>query len=87
MESYKVPNTTVFREVDGKAIALNLETEQYYTMNEMATVMWKLLFEKESLEEIVQAIKSEYDVIELELRTDLHTFLDDLKECGLIVTF
>lgn len=81
---YKVPSHTIFREVDDQVIALNLDTGQYYTMNELGTRIWALLQQKDSLAGIVEAIESEYDVTHDQAKADLESFLKDLRENGLV---
>ena len=84
MITYEIPAHTVFREMDGKGIALNLDTGQYYTMNEMGTRMWELLQEEDSLDAIVETIESEYDVSREQVEADLASFLKGLRESGLV---
>ena len=81
---YQPTPYTIFRETDGKGIALNLKTEQYYTMNEMGARMWDLLQEKDSLEDIIAAIQAEYDVTHDKVVSDLELFLAELRSSGLI---
>ncbi len=81
---YKIPSHTVFREIDGQAIALNLETGQYYTLNELGTRIWALLQQEDSIAGIVRAIEAEYEVTREQARTDLEVFLKDLQQNGLV---
>lgn len=81
---FRVPSHTVFREIDGQAIALNLDTGQYYTMNELGTRIWTLFQQEDSLAGIVKAIESEYDVTHEQAEADLESFLKDLRQNGLV---
>ena len=81
---FRVPSHTVFREIDGQAIALNLDTGQYYTMNELGTRIWTLFQQEDSLAGIVEAIESEYDVTYEQAEADLESFLKDLRQNGLV---
>ncbi len=81
---YRATANTVFRETDGQGIALNLESEQYYTMNEMGTRIWVLLQEKDSIDEIVELVEAEYEVAREQIEADLASFLADLQANGLI---
>ena len=82
--AYKPTAHTIFRKTDEKGIALNLQTEQYYTLNEVGVRMWELLQEKDSLAAVVAAIEAEYEVPRAKVETDLQTFLADLQADGLI---
>ncbi len=81
---YKIPEHTIFREVDGKAIALNLDTGQYYTMNELGTRVWELLQANKPAAEIVETIELEYDAESEQIASDLAAFLSDLYASGLV---
>ena len=80
----EVPKHTVFREIDGKAIALNLDTGEYYSMNEMATRMWMLLEMETPPKAIVAVIEAEYDVDIEQVERDLKAFVEDLLANGLV---
>ena len=82
--TYRPTPHTVFRETDGEGIALNLETEQFYTMNEVGTRMWFLLQEKQSVSAVAAAIEAEYEISHEEVIADLESFLNDLQKNGLI---
>ena len=46
--------------------------------------MWELLQEEDSLDAIVEAIESEYDVSREQVESDLASFLKGLRESGLV---
>lgn len=82
--SFQVPKSIVFKEIDEDSIVLNLDTGEYYTMNEMATQMWKLLQEFDSLNEIVNFLVTEYQVSYEEVHQDLLALVMEWKSKGLI---
>lgn len=78
MAIYKPSPAAVFRQVDEQIIALDLESGEYYTMNEVAARMWTVLTTTQSFEETVAAIVSEYDVEPEQVEQDLTALIADL---------
>ncbi|GAH35249.1 unnamed protein product [marine sediment metagenome] len=70
--------------MDGAIIALNLNTGQYYTLNETGTRMWTLLADLGSLDDTVGAIEAEYDVTRDRASRDLTGLIEDLMANDLI---
>ena len=81
---YEVSPDTLFREMRGGAVALNLKTGQYYSLNEVGTRMWVLLQQEESLDAVVSAIVADYKVGAEQAAQDLTRLLQELQENGLI---
>jgi len=75
----------LFRELDGEGVLLDLETEQYYTLDDIGVRMWQLLHENKEVELVVAPLLGEYDVDEATLRQDLAKLIARLSEAGLIV--
>lgn len=75
---------TVFRELDGAIIALDLITGQYYTLNEIGTRMWTLLTVLGSFDDTVATIENEYDVSRDRIKRDLTGLIKDLMANNLI---
>ena len=57
-----VPDTVLFRELDGEAVILNLDTESYLGLDPVGTRMWGVLTSQPSIEAAYQILLSEYDV-------------------------
>ena len=74
----------LFRELEGEAVMLDLETERYYGLDETGTRIWQLLDEHGETEAVVAQMLCEYDVAEEQLRNDLVSLLGELAEAGLI---
>lgn len=79
-----MPEHVVFRKIDDAVVALNLDSGQYYTLNEVGSRMWILLDEQRSQESIVDDIVSEYDVAHENVERDLLNLLEDLKQNDLV---
>jgi len=48
------------RVVDSEVVILNLESGNYYTINETGAIIWKALDDKKCLSEILDLLKNEY---------------------------
>lgn len=74
----------LFRELDGEAVMLDLETERYYGLDEVGTRIWQLFAENGETEAVIAQMLAEYEVDEERLREDLAVLLGELAEAGLI---
>ena len=74
-----VPPGVMFRDLDGEAVVLELESGRYYGLNETGTRMWLLLQEHGAVEPALRALLAEYDVEEERLREELMSFVETLS--------
>jgi hypothetical protein len=81
-----VPESVLFRDLDGEAVVLETVTGRYYGLNEVGTRMWSLLQLHGEIETVCRVLLTEYDAPEERLRGDLLRFIDDLAASGLIRT-
>jgi len=72
------------RPLDGEAVLLNLETEQYYGLDEIGTRMFTVLTSSPSVREGCETLSREYDIESEVLHRDVRRFLGKLLSCGLI---
>ena len=76
---------TVFaQEVDGEMVLLDMESENYFGLDEVGTSIWQAMQEKETLKEVLEVLLEEYEVVSDVLEEDLSTFVDKLVESGLV---
>lgn len=69
---------------DGDSVFINLETEQYFGLNEVGTRMWKTLIASDTVADAYDALLAEYDVEPERLREDLEGLLASLVDQGLL---
>ena len=79
----------VLREIAGDYIIIPigstaLEFHGLITVNEVGVVLWKMLQEEVTLEDLVQGVLAEYDVEEEVAREDIQEFLDTLVSGGIL---
>jgi len=76
---------TVFaQEVDGEMVLLDMESENYFGLDEVGTAIWQAMQEKETLKEVLGLLLEQYEVEEEMLENDLSDFVGKLVESGLV---
>ena len=81
---FRIPKDVLFQEVGGETVLLDLESEQYFGLDEIGTRIWALLGEGRSSEDIVAVLLDEYDVDRARLAADVRELLGALLDAGLI---
>jgi len=79
-----VPESVLFRDLDGEAVLIETGTGRYYGLDEVGTRMWSLLHLHGEIGAVCRALLDEYDVPEDRLRADLELFVEALAERGLV---
>ena len=79
-----IPPDVLFQELEGACVLLNLDTERYYSLDDVGTRMWQVMAEHNDVATVVEQLLDEYDVHEATLRHDLANLIAELTEEGLI---
>ena len=79
-----VPDTVLFRELDGESVLLNLKTESYLGLDRVGTRMWAVLTTQPSIQAAYDVLLAEYDVAPDVLRNDVEALLEQMIEHGLV---
>jgi hypothetical protein len=79
-----VPDSVLFRNLDGEAVLLNLDSEEYFGLDSVGTDIWQAVTGDANLEEAYVTLLAEYDVDAVQLRTDMSEFIQELLDAGLI---
>ncbi len=79
-----IPASVSFTFVDEDAVLLNMQTNQYYLLDEVGARLWGLLRDGKSLRESYQTLLEEYEVDPAQLEQDVLELLENLKEQGLV---
>lgn len=72
------------QEVDGEMVLLDMESENYFGLDEVGTSIWQVMQEKETLKEVFDALLEQYEVEAEVLERDLSDFVGKLLESGLV---
>jgi len=89
MKQYSKKKDLVTRNISGETIIVPVEghvgdLDSIYTLNEVGSVIWELLDGRTSIEQIVAAVCSRYEVAPEEARRDVTELIDSLEKAGLI---
>ena len=89
METMKIKKELVKRDIAGDTILVPVGKTVYdsnglFILNELGAFLWDRLETAESEGQLLQMILDEYEVTEDVAAKDLHTFLENLRELGII---
>jgi hypothetical protein len=80
----RVPSAVLSRDLQGEAVLLQLETGEYFGLDETGARIWQLIVEKGNLEAVEAALCDEFDVDAAVASSDLNTLVDELVARKLI---
>lgn len=72
------------RELEGESVLLNLDSENYFGLDDVGTRMWSVLTTSDTVQESFDVLAREFDVSAEQLRTDLTRLIEALIEHGLV---
>jgi hypothetical protein len=72
------------REIDERAVILDLETSRYLQVNETGTLLLRLLRAGTSRQGLVHALQADFDLEQEQAATDVEAFLTSLADLDLI---
>jgi hypothetical protein len=82
-----VPEQVLFRDLKGEAVLLDLESGNYYGLNETGTRMWSLLVKHGHVEPAFRILAEEYDIPSEQLQEELWGFVRTLTSKNLLVLY
>ncbi|MFJ7974850.1 lasso peptide biosynthesis PqqD family chaperone [Peribacillus sp. NPDC096379] len=74
----------IVSDMDGETVMLSVHNGKYYNLGAIGGVIWELIKDSISIEELITTLQSQYDVEQTECEEQVHSFLDQLLEEGLI---
>jgi len=80
----RTPAHVLVRFLDRESVLLNLETEQYFGLDETGTRMWQLVTASPNIDAAYQELLAEFDVEPELLRSNLMELLGRLVDSGLL---
>ena len=83
-QTVSVSADVVFRDIGGEAVLLDLDSGQYFGLNEVGSQVWSLLSSASSLESIYDLLLEQYPVEPSELERDILSLVGDLCDHGLV---
>ena len=82
--AFRIPDEVIFRELDGEAVVLNLDTGIYFGLDAVGTRIWRLLEERKPLKAVLDTLIEEYEAPPDRLQRDLLAFVERLDDKGLL---
>jgi hypothetical protein len=79
-----IPDTLFLQKVDDETILLDSNTNEYFSINEIGTLIWETLEEKKDLNSVKEEIISNYEVDEKQVEKDILNFIQEVVNKGLI---
>jgi hypothetical protein len=83
--SVTVSDQTMFRELHGEAVLLQLDEGMYYGLDDVGTRLWQLMLLHSRLQDAFDAALAEFDVDADALRRDLLDLAQQLVERRLLI--
>ena len=83
-ENIKTSENVLFQEINGEYVLLNMESEQYFGLDEVGARIWQLLSEEETSVQILEHLENEYEVDPQILRRDFVNLVEELKSEDLV---
>jgi PqqD family protein of HPr-rel-A system len=84
MAPHRIPDTTLFRELDGETVLVNLASGEYYSLDEVGTAIWAHLRGGAEVAAIVAMLLDRYDVPAERAEQDTARLLEELVAHGLV---
>ena len=80
----QISDNVLFQQISGECVLLNMESEQYFGLDEVGARIWELLAEEEDTQKVLEQLLAEYEVDETTLKQDLSKLLSELETEKLI---
>jgi hypothetical protein len=74
----------ICREVDGRLVGLDLRSSHYFSLNPNGTLLWRLLEEGTTADDLVKALIAQNSLSTPAATADVETFLASLHEQHLL---
>lgn len=77
---YSISDRIVYREVDEGIVLIDLDSGFYYSFNGTAGFIFNLLKKDKGTVEVIDELKTEFNISEDEARGDLEQFIETLEQ-------
>ena len=83
-QKIKISDSVFAQEVDDEMVLLDMNSENYFGLDEVGSDIWSMMQQKETLREVYDAMLDMYDVDKETLMSDMEIFIGKLLQSGLI---
>ena len=84
-DTFDLPANVAARRVGEETVILDLESGNYFSLDDIGTRIWELLSQGSSLAEVCTAVLEEYEVDRAQLEQDITALTQELLDQGLIL--
>lgn len=84
MTEVRLRRDVVWREADGEVLALDGDSENYVSANASGLVLWKMLVDGATREELAGRLVEEFGIDAAQAQRDVETFLAELAANGFL---
>lgn len=85
-KSYRIDSDKLaWRNIEGEAVILNLDSGYYYRLNPTGSRIWQMLAEKNNPEQIIKTLATEYSLPEERVERDLEELVKDFIKEGFLL--
>lgn len=81
---WRVPGSIRWRQLVDELVLLDVNANQYFTLDEVGACVWERLRAGESFDQVVAAVVAGWEVDVVTARADLERLVDELVEAGLL---
>lgn len=81
---YTIPSTVLLQCIDDETLLFNSSNGLFFALNEMGAVMWEIMSESHSLQEVFDEMIELFEVDGNVLSNDIIAFANTLTEQGLL---
>lgn len=81
----KASENVLFQEINGEYVLLNMESEQYFGLDEVGARIWEGIMEDTNPSVVLEQLENEYDVDPTSLRQDYLNLIEEMKAENLVV--
>ncbi len=73
----------IAEKIDGEYIVFNTDKESFFELDEVGSMIWELI-DDSTIDQITNAVMSEYDISREQAQEDIRSFTNQLADNGLI---
>lgn len=83
-QKFSFSDAVFAQEVDGEMVLLDMNSENYFGLDEVGCAIWQSMQEHKVLQGVYDTMLESYDVEPDRLEKDLLAFVEQLRDAGLI---
>lgn len=84
MKRYKKNLEVIDSNIDDEVVAMNVDTGAYYGLDPIASVIWEVLSEPHTIDELVDKLTEKYDVAPEQCKDDSMPLIEQMVEAKLL---